>query len=62
VVHFAIGNETMTQIEDGVRRITDSVTAAFGATARVEFPDNPEFGIMPRRSLSPTLRLISSAR
>jgi hippurate hydrolase len=32
-------NDTMTQIEDGMRRTATGVAAAFGATAKVEFPD-----------------------
>jgi hippurate hydrolase len=32
-------NDTMKQIEDGMRRTATGVAAAFGATAKVEFPD-----------------------
>src|SRR5262249_15318668 len=32
-------NETMKQIEDGMRRTAAGVAAAFGASAKVEFPD-----------------------
>ena len=32
-------NDTMKQIEDGMRRTATGVAAAFGATANVEFPD-----------------------
>src|SRR5262249_34988838 len=32
-------NDTKKQIEDGMRRIATVVAAAFGATAKVDFPD-----------------------
>jgi hippurate hydrolase len=32
-------NDTMNQIENGMRRIASGVAAAFGATANVDFPD-----------------------
>jgi hippurate hydrolase len=32
-------NDTMKQIEDGMRRIAEGVAAAFGATAEVNLPD-----------------------
>jgi hippurate hydrolase len=32
-------NDTMEQIEDGMQRIATGVAAAFGATAKVDFPD-----------------------
>src|SRR5262245_5652935 len=32
-------NDTMKQIEDGMRRTATGVASTFGATARVEFPD-----------------------
>jgi hippurate hydrolase len=32
-------NDTMKQIEDGMLRIATGVAAAFGATAKVDFPD-----------------------
>jgi hippurate hydrolase len=33
------GNDTMKQIEDGMRRTAAGVAAAFGATAKLDFPD-----------------------
>jgi metal-dependent amidase/aminoacylase/carboxypeptidase family protein len=55
-----ISNDTVKQIEECMRRTATGVAAAFGAPAEVEFPDNPEFGIMPRRRSLPTPRPISS--
>jgi metal-dependent amidase/aminoacylase/carboxypeptidase family protein len=57
-------NDTTKLIENGMRRTTMGVAAAYGATAKVEFPDRfaPLVNNPARRRLLPTPRLISSAR
>jgi hippurate hydrolase len=57
-------NDTMKQIEDGMRRTAAGIAAAFGATAKVDFPTCSRHSpiILPRRNPLPMSRPISWAR